>query len=63
MSTTVETAPMRRVFARLIPLIFVMMFFNYLDRINIGFAALQMNQQLGFNPAVFGFAGSIFFFG
>ena len=62
MSETIEAATMRRVFRRT-PLIFAMMFFNYLDRINIGFAALQMNKQLGFNPAVFGFAGSIFFFG
>ncbi len=59
----IEAATMRRVFTRLIPLLFAMMFINYLDRINIGFAALQMNQQLGFSPGVFGFAGSIFFFG
>ncbi len=63
MISTLEATTMRRVFVRLIPLIFAMMFFNYLDRINIGFASLQMNQQLGFTPAVFGFAGSIFFFG
>jgi len=63
MPTNIETATMRRVFRRTIPLIFAMMFFNYLDRINIGFAALEMNRQLGFNLAVFGFAGSIFFFG
>ena len=59
----VETTTIRRVYWRLIPLIFAMMFFNYLDRINIGFASLQMNQELGFTPAVFGFAGSIFFLG
>ena len=63
MPDTIEAATMRRIFRRTIPLIFVMMFFNYLDRINIGFAALDMNKQLGFNPAVFGFAGSVFFFG
>ena len=63
MPPTIEIITMRRVFARLIPLLFAMMFFNYLDRINIGFASLQMNQQLGLTPAVFGFAGSIFFFG
>ena len=63
MPTDIEIATMRRVFRRTIPLIFAMMFFNYLDRINIGFAALEMNKQLGFNPAVFGFAGSVFFFG
>ncbi|HKT97057.1 MAG TPA: MFS transporter [Paraburkholderia sp.] len=58
-----ETAIMRKVFRRLMPLLFAMMFFNYLDRINIGFAALDMNGDLGFSPAVFGFAGSIFFAG
>jgi ACS family tartrate transporter-like MFS transporter len=60
---TLEAVTMRKVFRRLMPLLFTMMFFNYLDRINIGFAALDMNKQLGFSPAVFGFAGSIFFFG
>ena len=59
----IESATIKRIYWRLIPLIFVMVFFNYLDRINIGFAALQMNKELGFSPAVFGFAGSIFFFG
>ncbi|SDV47002.1 MFS transporter [Chitinasiproducens palmae] len=58
-----EAATMRKVYRRLMPLLFAMMFFNYLDRINIGFAALDMNKALGFSPAVFGFAGSIFFIG
>jgi len=61
--SAVESVTMRKVFRRLMPLLFAMMFFNYLDRINIGFAALDMNKQLNFSPAVFGFAGSIFFFG
>ena len=63
MPTTVEVATMRSVFRRTVPLLFAMMFFNYLDRINIGFAALDMNKELGFSPSVFGFAGSVFFFG
>ncbi|MEX3764999.1 MFS transporter [Paraburkholderia phenoliruptrix] len=58
-----EAATMRKVYGRLMPVLFAMMFFNYLDRINIGFAALDMNKALGFSPAVFGFAGSIFFVG
>jgi MFS transporter, ACS family, tartrate transporter len=58
-----EAATMRKVYRRLVPLLFAMMFFNYLDRINIGFAALDMNGDMGFDPAVFGFAGSIFFVG
>jgi MFS family permease len=63
MSQEIETVTMRRVFKRIVPFLFAMLFFNYLDRINIGFAALQMNKQLGLDPSVFGFAGSIFFFG
>lgn len=58
-----EAATIRRVYWRIIPLFFVMMFFNYLDRINIGFAALRMNQDLDFGPAAFGFGASIFFVG
>ncbi|PLQ00190.1 MFS transporter [Cupriavidus pauculus] len=36
-------------------------FFNLLDRVNLGFAALEMNKDLGFNAAVYGLGGSIFF--
>jgi ACS family tartrate transporter-like MFS transporter len=35
---------------------------NYLDRVNVGFAALTMNKDLGFSPSIYGFAASIFFF-
>jgi ACS family tartrate transporter-like MFS transporter len=58
-----EAATIHRVYWRIISLFFVMMFFNYLDRINIGFAALRMNQDLDFGLAVFGFGASIFFVG
>jgi sugar phosphate permease len=63
MTDHVEAATIRKLYRRLIPLLFVMLFFNYLDRINIGFAQLDMGSGLGFSPAVFGFAGSIFFLG
>jgi sugar phosphate permease len=63
MQKQLEAETMRRVYWRLIPLLFVMMFFNYLDRINLGFASLTMNQDLGLTPAIFGFAASIFFLG
>ncbi|WP_250527263.1 MFS transporter [Caballeronia sp. GAWG2-1] len=59
----IAKATMAKVYRRLMPLLFAMMFFNYLDRINIGFAALDMNRALNFSPAVFGFAGSVFFVG
>lgn len=54
---------MRRVYWRVIPLLFLGMFCNYLDRVNIGFAGLTMNHDLGFSPGVFGFGASIFFLG
>jgi ACS family tartrate transporter-like MFS transporter len=58
-----QKVTIRTIYWRLIPLFFLMMFFNYLDRINLGFAGLQMNKDLGFTPAVFGFGASIFFLG
>jgi ACS family tartrate transporter-like MFS transporter len=56
-----------RVFAkcawRLIPLMLLLYFLNYLDRVNVAFAALTMNRDLGFSPAVYGFGAGIFFIG
>jgi MFS transporter, ACS family, tartrate transporter len=46
---------------RLIPFLFLLYIVAYLDRINVGFAALQMNQALGFSPTVYGFGAGIFF--
>ncbi len=46
---------------RLIPFIMLLYVTNYLDRVNVGFAALTMNKDLGFSPTVYGFAASIFF--
>ena len=63
MTPDIETSTIRRVYWRNIPLLFAMMFFNYLDRINIGFAGLRMNHDLAFSPAVFGFGASVFFVG
>jgi MFS family permease len=56
-----EKATMRRVVLRLVPFLMVCYFFALLDRVNIGFAALQMNKDLGLTPAMFGFAASLFF--
>lgn len=61
--SVIEKATMRKVFWRLVPLLFLAMLLNYLDRFNIGFAALRMNHDLGFNPTIFGFGASLFFFG
>ena len=36
---------------------------NIFDRVNVSFAALTMNRDLGFSPAVYGFGAGLFFFG
>ena len=53
----------RRVAWRLMPFIFILYVVSYLDRVNVGFAALQMRRELGLSGAVFGFGGGIFFVG
>src|SRR5579871_1519171 len=46
---------------RLLPILVVTYILNFLDRTNIGFAALTMNSELGFSPSVFGFGAGLFF--
>ena len=48
---------------RLAPLLMLCYFVAFLDRVNVGFAALAMNRDLGFNAAIFGFGAGVFFFG
>ena len=48
---------------RLVPLILLLYFVSYLDRVNVAFAALTMNKDLGFSPAVYGLGAGIFFIG
>lgn len=52
-----------KVRARLIPFMFLLYVVAYLDRVNVGFAALQMNRDLGFSPHVYGYGAGIFFLG
>jgi ACS family tartrate transporter-like MFS transporter len=59
----VERETMRLVTRRLLPILMVCYFFAYLDRVNVGFAALSMNAALGFSPSVYGFGSGIFFLG
>jgi MFS transporter, ACS family, tartrate transporter len=58
-----ESAVLAKLTRRLIPFMFLLYIVSYLDRINVGFAALQLNQALRFDPAVFGFGAGIFFIG
>jgi ACS family tartrate transporter-like MFS transporter len=52
-----------RVTRRLIPFLFLLYILAFLDRVNVGFAALEMNQALGFGPAVYGLGAGMFFLG
>lgn len=63
METIDEKQTIRKMTWSIVPLLFAGWFVNYLDRANIGFAALQMNQELGLGPEMFGFAAGIFYLG
>jgi ACS family tartrate transporter-like MFS transporter len=58
-----EEAVVRRLTWRLVPFLFLLYIVAYLDRINVGFAALQMQQQLEFTDAVYGLGAGMFFAG
>lgn len=47
---------------RLLPFLAACLVANYLDRVNIGFAALEMNKDLGLSPIIFGLGSGVFFF-
>ena len=61
--SSVEGLAVRKLLWRLLPFLFLLYVVNYLDRINVGFAKLQMQGELGFSNEVFGTAFGIFFFG
>ncbi len=54
---------LNKVTKRIIPLLLGLYIIAYLDRVNIGFAALQMNQDLGFSPTIYGLGSGMFFLG
>ena len=53
----------KKVFWRFVPFIMLCYVVAYLDRVNVGFAKLQMSQDLGFSETVFGLGAGIFFLG
>jgi ACS family tartrate transporter-like MFS transporter len=58
-----EAAIVRKVTLRIIPFVFLLYIVSYLDRANIGYAALQMNKELALSSEAFGFVSGIFFIG
>jgi MFS transporter, ACS family, tartrate transporter len=63
MAAEVERSTVRKVYWRLLPLAILTYFLCYLDRINVGFAALTMNKDLGLDAATYGMAAGAFFWG
>jgi D-galactonate transporter len=60
-SAVVEQSAIAKITRRFIPLLIVCYFVSYLDKVNVGFAGLAMNNALGITPAQFGFGAGIFF--
>jgi len=61
--TSIETRTIHKLRTRIIPFLFLLYIVAYLDRINIGFAALTMNKELGISSQQFGLLVGVFFFG
>jgi MFS transporter, ACS family, tartrate transporter len=59
----IEQRTMTKVMRRIIPFVFVCYVISYIDRINVGFAALTMNRDLGLTPSEFGLGAGLFFLG
>jgi ACS family tartrate transporter-like MFS transporter len=60
---SIEIKTVRKLQARIVPLLFLLYIVAYLDRINIGFAALTMNKELAISSQQFGLLVGVFFFG
>ena len=61
MAESISESALRKVRWRLIPFLFLLYIVAYLDRVNVGFAAIDMNRELGFSAAVYGLGSGIFF--
>src|SRR5689334_3020378 len=63
LEAAMEARVIDKVGRRLVPFLILCYFIAYLDRVNVGFAALTMNQDLGFSATLFGWGAGIFFIG
>jgi hypothetical protein len=57
----IEATATRKMWTRIVPFVFVLFVINYIDRVNIGFAALTMNKELAIASQQYGFLAGIFF--
>jgi ACS family tartrate transporter-like MFS transporter len=58
-----EKRTVKKVFWRIMPFLGLLYIVAFLDRVNVGFAALSMNKDLGFSNTIYGFGAGIFFIG
>ena len=61
--STPSVTARRKIARRLMPFLFLIYMTAYIDRVNVGFAGLDMTRELGFSNQVFGFGAGIFFVG
>jgi ACS family tartrate transporter-like MFS transporter len=59
--TELERSTMARVTWRLLPFLLLLYIISWLDRVNVGFAKLQMNSDLGLSETAYGFGAGVFF--
>ena len=62
-SDSLSRTAYRKITWHIVPILFICYMLNYLDRINIGYAQLQMKQSLSFSDAIYGLGAGIFFIG
>src|SRR5262249_42453892 len=67
-NSTDSSAPLairtrRRIMVRIVPYLTLLFMTAWLDRINVGYAALEMTKDLGFTAGIYGFGAGIFFAG
>ncbi|WP_179402332.1 MFS transporter [Burkholderia guangdongensis] len=63
MQSDLERRVSRKLMWRIIPFVMLLYFVSFLDRVNVGFAAMSMNKAIGLSPTAFGFGGGLFFIG
>ncbi|MEP6848910.1 MAG: MFS transporter [Acidobacteriota bacterium] len=61
--TTIEKRATKRITRRLMPFLILLFMISYIDRVNLGYAKLEMTGDLEFTSEIFGFGAGIFFFG
>jgi len=60
---SMDAALMKKLMWKIIPFLMLLYFIAFLDRVNIAFASLQMNADLGISSVAYGFGASVFFIG